>query len=161
MNHVANRAAHQLVGDYSVGSTMKSKSLRLGRAFAMLGFVACSHAPNQEEVVGAWSGPNGADLHLLGDGTFAARLLPREGLFPPGFPPSSVDGSGTRTLEKESASWVVRLSLTAVAQGDASVAVSLLIGRQSDCIYLYQWIREEGGRRHKFRKRGYTCSEAD
>jgi len=144
-----------------VGSMMKFKSLKLGLAFAMLGLVACSRAPNQEEVVGVWSGPNGAELHLLRDGTFAARLLPREGLFPPGFQPSGIDGSGSWTLETESASWVVRLSFTAVAQRDASVAVSLLIGRQNDCIYLYQWIREEGGRRHKFRKRNSTCSEAD
>lgn len=125
----------------------------------MLGLVACAQAPDYEEVVGAWSGPKGAELYLHADRTFVVRSLPRDGLFPPGFQPNIIDGSGTWALEMESGYWAVRLSFTRIAQHNASVAVSILIGRQSDCIYLYQWVREEGGLRNKFQRAGSACSE--
>jgi hypothetical protein len=139
---------------------MERKQMKIINLLAMLSFLllACGgQEPSQNDVVGKWESPDGAEFIFNKDGTFTAKQIPTEF----GYMPSDslqnmkFNGSGKWEFKKENSYWKTYVDFDKV-NVNKTCTFPLLISGESGVLenkppwYLFVWKGEEGGERYKF-----------
>ncbi len=119
-----------------------------------------SKGPTQNDIIGSWRNPDGAEFVFNTDGTFSGKRIPTKLGFmtTDSLKNKKFNGSGKWVLRKGSTHWEVNVDFDKVDNGKNGCVFPLLISRENEVLenqppwYLFIWEEEEGGERYKFSK---------
>lgn len=111
----------------------------------------CAKPPETPNLVGEWTGPDGAQVTLMWNSTFVARGLPFRIFDNPVQSGPPISGSGEWKIAGGRVSgWEVQLGFKEEAGVPSRRGVRINVSRDGDAYGLFQWVDEEGGSRYTF-----------
>ena len=111
----------------------------------------CAKPPEAQNLVGEWTGPDGAQVTLQGNNTFTARGLPFRIFDNPVQSGAPISGSGEwKVAGSRVSGWEVQLAFREEAGVPSRRGVRINVSCDDDSYGLFQWVDEEGGSRYTF-----------